>query len=57
MTPKQLGNIVKIKVDNCNEVDEIANIYNEAKFSTHVINREYEQKVEKYVDNINKKIK
>lgn len=57
MTPKQLGNIVKIKVDNCNEVDEVTNIYNEAKFSTHIINREYAQKVEKYVDNINKKIK
>lgn len=57
MTPKQLGNIVKIKVDNCNEVDEVTNIYNEAKFSTHIINREYGQKVEKYVDNINKKIK
>ena len=57
MTPKQLGNIVKIKVDNCNEVDEITNIYNEAKFSTHIINREYGQKVEKYVDNINRKIK
>lgn len=57
MTPKQLGNIVKIKVDNCNEVDEVTNIYNEAKFSTHIINRGYAQKVEKYVDNINKKIK
>lgn len=57
MTPKQLGNIVKIKVDNCNEVDEVTNMYNEAKFSTHIINREYEQKVEKCVDNINKKIK
>ncbi len=57
MTPKQLSNIVKIKVDNCNEVDEVTNIYNETKFSTHVINSQYEQKVENYVDNINRKIK
>ncbi len=57
MTPRQLGNIVKIKVDNCMEVDEVTNMYNEAKFSTHIINKSYEQKVEKYVDNINKNIK
>ncbi len=57
MTPKQLSNIVKIKVDNCNEVDEVTNIYNETKFSAHVINSQYEQKVENYVDNINRKIK
>ncbi|WP_346934654.1 hypothetical protein [Clostridium sp.] len=57
MTPRQLGNVVKIKVDNCEEVDEVTNMYNEAKFSTHVINKSYEQKVEKYVDNIKKNIK
>lgn len=57
MTPKQLSNIVKIKVDNCMEVDEVTDMYNEAKFSTHIINKAYEQKVEKYVDNINKNIK
>ncbi|MEG1256136.1 hypothetical protein [Clostridium sp.] len=57
MTPKQLLNVVKIKVDNCEEIDEITYLYNEAKFSTHIINCGQEQKVEKYVDNINKKIK
>ncbi len=56
MTPKQLSNVVKIKVDQYEEVDVITNTYNEAKFSTHCINKEKEQFVEKYVDNVNKKI-
>lgn len=56
MTPKQLSNIVKIKVDQYEEVDVITNTYNEARFSTHCINSEKEQFVEKYVDNVNKKI-
>ncbi|WP_346932369.1 hypothetical protein [Clostridium sp.] len=57
MTPKQLLNVTKIKIDYCEGLDEISDIYNEAKFSLHVINKEKEQKVEKTVDNIKKSMK
>ncbi|MEG2289127.1 MAG: hypothetical protein RR891_03205 [Clostridium sp.] len=57
MTPKQLANVTKIKIDYCEGLDEIANIYNEAKFSKHSINSNKEETVGKNVDNISKKMK
>lgn len=57
MTPKQLSNVVKIKIDSYEGIEELTAIYNESKFSTHIINCVQEQKVEETVDNINKKIK
>lgn len=57
MTPGQLKNIIKIKVDSSNHIDDITNIYNEAKFSTHNIEEGQKNIVEENVNKVSKKMK
>lgn len=57
MTPGQLKNIIKIKVDSSPKIDEVTSSYNEAKFSNHKI-EEYQKKiVEENVNKLNKLMK
>lgn len=57
MTPTQLKNIVKLKVEDINGLDEFTNIYNEAKFSNHELSNDKLDKVKKDYDNIKNQFK
>lgn len=52
MTASQLKNVTKIKVENVDYLDNMTNIYNEAKFSNHKIEEEKLGIVKKAVNNI-----
>lgn len=45
MTPTQIKNVVKIKVNNIEGLEDITNIYNEAKFSNHDLTEEHLNKI------------
>ncbi|MCM1990812.1 hypothetical protein [Oceanirhabdus seepicola] len=51
MTASQLKEVTKLQVDTLNELDEIALIYNEAKFSDHEMNEKQYRKIkENYIE-------
>lgn len=56
MTPKQLRNLIKIKVKASADIDYVTDTYNEAKFSTHDIEKTQEKLVEEKVNKLNKEI-
>lgn len=57
MTASQLKNVTKIKVENVDYLDNMTNIYNEAKFSNHKIEEEKLGIVKKAVNNIKAQLK
>lgn len=56
MTPRQLENRLKLKVDDKETLSRITSIYNEAKFSTHEIESKHENDMNKMVSDTNKAI-
>jgi hypothetical protein len=56
MTATQLKNVTKVYVDNFDDLDEMTQAYNEAKFSTHDITQEQVQQVKKGDRNIKKQL-
>ena len=56
MTATQLKNVTKIKVDNFDDLDEMTQVYNEAKFSVHPMTGEKVLKVKKGHSNIRKQL-
>lgn len=56
MTPTQLKNIYKIKVNADEDIDKFTDIYNEVKFSNHEVNNEKLLNMKKQYKKIKKKI-
>ncbi len=56
MTATQLKNVTKINVNNCDDLEEMTQVYNEAKFSMHEMTQEKVEKVKKGHSNIKKKL-
>ena len=56
MTATQLKNVTKIKVDNFENLEEMTQVYNEAKFSMHDMTEEQVQQVKKGHSNIKKQL-
>ena len=56
MTATQLKNVTKINVDNFDNLDEMTEVYNEAKFSIHTMTEEKVLKVKKGHSNIRKQL-
>lgn len=57
MTPGQLKHVIKIKVDPSERINEVTNIYNEAKFSQHMIENKEWKSMEENVNKLNKIMK
>ena len=57
MTPSQLKYVMKVKVDSSNKIDEITEIYNEAKFSEHKVGISQQNTMEENVNKLNKTMK
>ena len=57
MTPSQLKYVIKVKVDSSNKIDEITDMYNEARFSEHKINISQQNTMEENVNKLNKTMK
>jgi len=56
MTATQLKNVTKIKVNNSDDLDEMTQVYNEAKFSMHDMTQDKVEKVKKGHSSIKKQI-
>ncbi|MGV8983938.1 hypothetical protein [Clostridium sp.] len=56
MTATQLKNVTKINVDNFDDLDEMTELYNEAKFSLHPMTQEKVEKVKRGRNNIKKQL-
>ena len=56
MTATQLKNVTKINVDNFDNLDEMTEVYNEAKFSIHDMTEEQVEQVKKGHNNIKKQL-
>jgi hypothetical protein len=56
MTATQLKNVTKINVDNFDNLEEMTQVYNEAKFSMHDMTEEQVQQVKKGHSNIKKQL-
>ena len=56
MTATQLKNVTKINVDNAYNLDEMTELYNEAKFSLHPMTQENVEKVKRGHSNIKKQL-
>lgn len=56
MTATQLKNVTKINVDNIENLEEMTQVYNEAKFSMHDMTEEQVQQVKKGHNNIKKQL-
>lgn len=57
MTPTQLKGVIKIKVNFSEGIDEITDIYNEAKFSTHEMTEDKQSIMEQNVNKLSKSMK
>ena len=56
MTATQLKNVTKIKVDNFDNLEEMTQVYNEAKFSLHEMTQVQVEQVKKGHNNIKKQL-
>jgi hypothetical protein len=56
MTASQLKNVAKINVNNCDNLDEMTVVYNEAKFSLHPMTEKNVESVKKGHSNIKKQL-
>lgn len=57
MTPTQLKQVIKLKVNFSEGIDEITDIYNEAKFSTHEMMEDKQSIMEQNVNKLSKSMK
>lgn len=57
MTPSQLKNIIKLKANSSDKIDEVTDTYNEAKFSNHHIEISQQIFMEENVNKLNKTMK
>lgn len=57
MTPTQLKHVIKVKVNFSEGIDEITDIYNEAKFSTHEMMEDKQSIMEQNVNKLSKSMK
>ncbi len=56
MTATQLKNVTKVKIDNVEDLNDMTNIYNKAKFSTQELSEENLQQVKSGYENVKKQI-
>lgn len=56
MTPKQIENIVKLSTENTSDFKEATKIYNEAKFSAHIIHKESEKNIKDIIGKTTRKL-